>query len=70
MNAAATRFDPALMWIGGVLIVTPVTDSTIFGSISSSATRSPSIDTSTCSPSAVPPNSTPQAFDMRSIRKM
>ncbi len=69
MNAADTRLAPAARCTGAVLSVTPVVASVIRGSISRTATRAPSIETSSCSPVAVPPNSTPQALPWRSIRK-
>jgi hypothetical protein len=55
-NAADTRRGPALMATGGLTMFIPFgSDSSIIGSISRSATRSPSIEISICSPFTAAP---------------
>ena len=73
MNAAEMRCGPALMWMGGVRtsipfwpLFCPKSVSVIVGRMSSSATRSPLIETSSCSTkpmarSGVLPNRPPSA---------
>ena len=67
-NAAVTRCGPAGTCTGAVFSDSPVVDSFIRGLMSNSAARSPSIDTSICSPVAVLPNRMPSGSAKKSSR--
>ena len=67
-KAAVTRCAPAGTWIAGDFTLRLVVPSYIFGSMASSARRSPSIEISICSSVDGAPNRNPQALPWRSTR--